>query len=170
MPQSRQSSSGAHGTSTTRTIPNKKQEHYGILGVPRKATTIQIKKAFSKLILIHHPDKNGSSEASTIITQKLNDAYKTLTESSSRERYDRDLSFRPQIYGNKEYFRRYPQATPAPERIPVVEASTRAELINQRQNNQVEFMPIPPFKNGRAPLSDLSVNVRIFRTGPRPAN
>lgn len=40
-----------------------KKDYYDILGVPKDATVRQIKKAFHKLAMKHHPDKNKSPDA-----------------------------------------------------------------------------------------------------------
>lgn len=40
-----------------------KKDYYDILGVPRDATERQIKKAFHKLAMTYHPDKNKSPDA-----------------------------------------------------------------------------------------------------------
>ena len=40
-----------------------KKDYYDILGVPKEATERQIKKAFHKLAMKHHPDKNKSPDA-----------------------------------------------------------------------------------------------------------
>lgn len=40
-----------------------KRDYYDILGVPKDATERQIKKAFHKLALKHHPDRNKSPDA-----------------------------------------------------------------------------------------------------------
>lgn len=40
-----------------------KKDYYDMLGVPKDATERQIKKAFHKLAMKHHPDKNKSPDA-----------------------------------------------------------------------------------------------------------
>ena len=40
-----------------------KKDYYDILGVPKEATERQIKKAFHKLAMRYHPDKNKSPDA-----------------------------------------------------------------------------------------------------------
>jgi len=41
------------------------KDYYNILGIPRTATERDIKKAFRKLAVIYHPDKNKSPDAET---------------------------------------------------------------------------------------------------------
>jgi DnaJ family protein A protein 2 len=63
-------------------IDNKK--FYDLLGVPQTATFDEIKKAFRKLALKHHPDRGGDKEK----FQELNMAYETLTDPKKRDLYD----------------------------------------------------------------------------------
>lgn len=65
---------------------------YEVLGVPKDATEEQIKKAFRKLSLIHHPDRNiGNAEASSKF-QEINEANETLGNPEKRRQYDMMLN------------------------------------------------------------------------------
>ena len=57
---------------------------YKILGVSKDATSSEIKKAYRKLAVIHHPDKGGSEEKFKEITK----AFETLSDESKRKNYD----------------------------------------------------------------------------------
>lgn len=57
-----------------------------MLGVERNATEDEIKKAYRKLILIHHPDKHGGDQSIFILIQL---AYETLKDPDLRNIYDR---------------------------------------------------------------------------------
>lgn len=57
---------------------------YSLLGIPRNATSDQIKKAYRAKMLIHHEDKGGTKEMS----QLLNKAYVTLSNNGLRAEYD----------------------------------------------------------------------------------
>ena len=46
------------------------------------------KKAYKKLAMKWHPDKNGGSQDSINMTQKLNEAYETLSDQQKKEEYD----------------------------------------------------------------------------------
>jgi curved DNA-binding protein len=59
-------------------------DHYNTLGVLRDASQEEIKKAYRKLAMTHHPDRGGNPAE----FQKLNDAYEVLSDASKRQQYD----------------------------------------------------------------------------------
>ena len=60
-------------------------DYYNILGVEKKATLVQIKKAYRKLAMKEHPDKGGDEEKFKNIAK----AYEVLSDSEKRAKYDR---------------------------------------------------------------------------------
>jgi len=60
-------------------------DYYEILGVSKDATSEQIKKAYRKKALEHHPDRGGDQEE----FKKINEAYQTLGDPQKRSSYDR---------------------------------------------------------------------------------
>ncbi|XP_041833209.1 dnaJ homolog subfamily B member 9-like [Melanotaenia boesemani] len=64
-----------------------KRDYYEILGVPRDATERQIKKAFHKLALKYHPDRNKSPDAEAKF-REIAEAYETLSDDKRRKDYD----------------------------------------------------------------------------------
>lgn len=64
-------------------VDNKK--FYELLGVDKSATTDEIKKAFRKLALKHHPDRGGDKEK----FQELNMAHEVLSDKQKRDIYDK---------------------------------------------------------------------------------
>jgi len=60
------------------------QDYYHILGVPREASKEDIKKAYRKKALEHHPDKGGDENKFKEITH----AYEVLTDPEKKARYD----------------------------------------------------------------------------------
>ncbi|HEY1835931.1 MAG TPA: molecular chaperone DnaJ [Candidatus Saccharimonadales bacterium] len=62
-----------------------KRDYYEILGVSKGASADEIKKAFRRLAIQYHPDKEGGDEAKF---KEVNEAYEVLKEPSKRQRYD----------------------------------------------------------------------------------
>ena len=58
--------------------------YYNTLGVEKDASQDEIKKAYRKLVIVHHPDKGGDSEKFKEISQ----AYETLSDPEKRQQYD----------------------------------------------------------------------------------
>src|SRR5215471_14884244 len=61
-----------------------KRDYYEILGVGKNASPDEIKKAFRRLAIEHHPDRGGNEEK----FKELNEAYEVLKDESKRKRYD----------------------------------------------------------------------------------
>ncbi|XP_071370366.1 dnaJ homolog subfamily B member 9-like [Centroberyx affinis] len=64
-----------------------KRDYYDILGVPKDASERQIKKAFHKLALKYHPDRNKSPDAESTF-REIAEAYETLSDDKRRRQYD----------------------------------------------------------------------------------
>ena len=62
---------------------------YKVLNIPVGADASQIKKAYRTLSLQYHPDKNPDPEATKIFTEQITPAYKTLTDDTARENYEK---------------------------------------------------------------------------------
>jgi tetratricopeptide (TPR) repeat protein len=66
-------------------------DHYSVLGVKRNATESEIKKAYRKMALKYHPDKNQAADASDVF-RRVTEAYEVLMDASSRRKYDSEQS------------------------------------------------------------------------------
>lgn len=64
------------------------QDFYNILGVDRNASEADIKKAYRKLALKYHPDKNAGDKASEKKFKEINQAYEVLKDAKKRSQYD----------------------------------------------------------------------------------
>lgn len=62
-----------------------KRDYYEVLGVSKNASADEIKKAFRRLAVQYHPDKEGGSEEKF---KEINEAYEVLKDSQKRQRYD----------------------------------------------------------------------------------
>lgn len=65
------------------------RDYYQILGMPRNATDEQIKKAYRKLAMQCHPDRNpGKEKWANDKFKEINEAYGVLGDSNKRKQYD----------------------------------------------------------------------------------
>lgn len=64
-----------------------KRDYYEILGVSKNASVDEIKKAYRKLALKHHPDKGGTKEDEAKF-REVNEAYQILSDPQKRKQYD----------------------------------------------------------------------------------
>ena len=65
-----------------------KEELYTILEIPKSATDDEIKKAYKKAALKHHPDRNPNNPEATAKFQEVGKAFATLSDPQKRQRYD----------------------------------------------------------------------------------
>lgn len=63
--------------------------HYQVLGVDENATADEIKQAYRKLAMQHHPDRGGDAEQ----FQKIQQAYSVLSDDNGRQQYDHERQF-----------------------------------------------------------------------------
>ncbi len=68
-------------------MPGAKKDYYEILGVPRNATKEEIKRAYRRLVLQYHPDRNKSPEAEEKF-KEISEAYAVLMDDEKRRIYD----------------------------------------------------------------------------------
>jgi molecular chaperone DnaJ len=65
------------------------EDHYALLGVPRGATRAELRRAYRLLALKLHPDRAG--HGSTMMFQRVAEAYRVLSNPADRAAYDRRL-------------------------------------------------------------------------------
>jgi molecular chaperone DnaJ len=65
-----------------------KRDYYEVLGVSKSAEATEIKKAYRKLALKHHPDKNPDDKAAEDKFKEAAEAYEVLSNDEKRRRYD----------------------------------------------------------------------------------
>src|SRR5271155_825863 len=66
-----------------------KRDYYEVLGVDRNASTDDIKKAYRKLAVKYHPDKNPGDATAEENFKELGEAYEALIDENRRAAYDR---------------------------------------------------------------------------------
>ncbi|MDX1492053.1 MAG: molecular chaperone DnaJ [Pseudohongiellaceae bacterium] len=65
-----------------------KRDYYEVLGVSRDATGPEIKKAYRRVAMKHHPDRNEGNKESEEKFKEANEAFEVLSDGQKRERYD----------------------------------------------------------------------------------
>ena len=65
-----------------------KRDYYEVLGVGRSATSEELKRAYRKLALQYHPDRNDGDPQAEARFKEINEAYEVLSDQSKRQRYD----------------------------------------------------------------------------------
>ncbi len=64
------------------------KDYYDLLGVSKGASSDDIKKAYRKLAMQYHPDKNQGDAAAEAKFKEINEAYEVLSDSNKRQNYD----------------------------------------------------------------------------------
>ena len=65
-----------------------KRDYYEVLGVARDASADDIKKAYRKLAMKYHPDRNPGDDSAKAKFQEASEAYEVLSNAEKRQRYD----------------------------------------------------------------------------------
>jgi len=66
-----------------------KEDYYDVLGIDRQASNDDIKKAYRKLAIKYHPDKNKGDQEAEDTFKKVSEAYSVLSNPEKRAQYDR---------------------------------------------------------------------------------
>jgi DnaJ-class molecular chaperone len=134
---------------------NKSVSFYNALDVPETATPDEIKKAYRKLSMLYHPDKNGNSSESTEKFQKISEAYEVLGDAEKKKDYD--------MTQNNPFFKMMSQSMGP----------------NQGMGSNQNMSPVDelfsslfgmPFMSGLSPGPDIQFmgggpNIRVFQNG-----
>jgi curved DNA-binding protein len=65
------------------------KDYYKVLGVERNASEDDIRKAYRKLAMQHHPDRNPNNKQAEERFKEINEAYQVLSDPQKRAHYDR---------------------------------------------------------------------------------
>jgi molecular chaperone DnaJ len=68
---------------------SQKRDYYEVLGVSKSANDAEIKKAYRKLAIAHHPDKNPDDASAEEKFKEAAEAYEVLSDTQKRAQYDR---------------------------------------------------------------------------------
>src|ERR1700720_4587483 len=66
-----------------------KRDYYQVLGVSRTCTEVELKAAYRKLAMQHHPDRNPGDKGCEHRFKELSEAYEVLKDPEKRAAYDR---------------------------------------------------------------------------------
>jgi curved DNA-binding protein len=105
------------------------RDYYKVLGVERNATEQEIKKAYRKLALKYHPDRNPGKKDAEEKFKEINEAYQVLSDPQKRARYDQ----------LGESYTRYQQGGGAPGGFPWEEWVRQGQAGNGPGNVRVEY-------------------------------
>ena len=61
-----------------------KRDYYDVLGVGKSADATEIKKAYRKLAMKYHPDKNPGDKEAEERFKEINEAYEVLSDETKR--------------------------------------------------------------------------------------
>lgn len=82
-----------------------KKDYYEVLGVSKNATPDEIKKAYRKLAIKYHPDKNPDDKAAEEKFKEAAEAYEVLSNEEKRHKYDQfGHSMGPQGFGGGGFY------------------------------------------------------------------
>src|SRR6266581_5770151 len=63
-------------------------DYYQVLGLKKTATAAEIKRAYRKLAVKYHPDKNPGNKDAEEKFKEINEAYSVLSDPQKRKQYD----------------------------------------------------------------------------------
>lgn len=74
-------------------------DYYGVLGVEKGASGDEVKRAYRKLAMKYHPDRNAGNKAAEEKFKKISEAYAVLSDSEKKQQYD--------TFGSTDFHQRY---------------------------------------------------------------
>lgn len=122
------------------------RDYYKILGVPRDASTEEIKRSYRRLARKYHPDMNPGDKSAEERFKDIGEAYNVLSDSAKRSQYDQFSRFLNQKKAKRRPVARSPRSTaPADARFEQYADfnSFLDDLLNRRPNARSTPQPPP---------------------------
>lgn len=113
---------------TVNTYTMQEQSFYDILGIPNTASKEEITKAYRKLALKWHPDRNPAPEARDKF-EKITQAYETLTDVKKRSKYDEELK-RSKLFAPSQ-----PKQQPTSKQLEIQKILLNKQLAARREKD-----------------------------------
>jgi DnaJ-class molecular chaperone len=129
------------------------ENFYNILGVGENATKDEIKKAYRSLQMKYHPDKNPGNQESISMTQKINEAYETLSDEQKKGEYD-------MMRNNPNPFARMNSQGGGGMEVPM------DEIFSMFFGGANPFAGMPGMGGGGMPAMPPGAKIHIFHGGP----
>ncbi|KAK6917355.1 DnaJ domain [Dillenia turbinata] len=125
---------------------------YDLLGVSQSANASEIKKAYYKLSLKYHPDKNPDPESKKLFV-KIANAYEILKDEATREQYDYAIAHPEEVfYNTARYYQAYygHKTDPRAVLVGLLLVLSAFQYLNQwtRYNQAIDMVKkTPAYKN-----------------------
>ena len=81
---------------------SEKRDYYEVLGVERTVEVTELKKAYRRLAMEHHPDRNPGNAEAEAKFKEASEAYQVLSDPQKRAHYDRFGHEAPTPEGNAQ--------------------------------------------------------------------
>ena len=81
-----------------------KRDYYDVLGVSKSASDSELKKAFKKLAMKYHPDRNPDDDSAAEKFKEAAEAYDVLSDPQKKSTYDQVWSCRSARHGRRPKF------------------------------------------------------------------
>lgn len=114
------------------------KDYYKILEVTPAASTMEIKKSYRRLALLYHPDKNFGNQLYEAKFKEIQEAYRTLSDSTKRQEYNSQRQF-VSFYNNGKQ-----KSSPPP--------LTAQNIVQQTIDFRKKISGIDPYRMNKAAL------------------